>query len=133
MGQNPFRTMAAQIERLMELPDRFLERAGHLSLRLAEEGFELQTDPYGQWWAPTVTGRSFDQRDGLKNALRVSRTRLRDLVVLDLDHYAYRFHQGGTIYLPARLMIPIVKKGLGTWGAEYHELCREIWQGLLRA
>lgn len=138
---NPFRSMAAKVQELEQLPEKFLDRAGPLSLRLSEKGFELQTDPYGRWWDPTVTGKSFDQRDGLKNALRVSHVRLRSLMVMDLDHYAYKFHQGGTFFgkdsphagticLPARLMVPIVSRGLGRWGDEYHELCRELWQGI---
>jgi hypothetical protein len=124
--------MMRTVKALEQLPEEFLHRAGTLTVRLAEEGFELQTDPYGQWWAPTKTGKAFDQRDGLKNALRVSRVRLKDLMVMDLDHFAYRFHQQGTIYLPERLMVPVVSRGLGTWGAEYHELARDIWVGIVR-
>lgn len=130
---NPFRVMLERIKQLEDFPSEFLNRAGHLSLRLAEEGFEFQTNPYGEWWKPTKTGRVFDQRDGLKNALRVSRVPLKDLMVLDLDHYAFQFHQRGTIYLPERLMVPVVKRGLGTWGPEFHELARELWDRMMRA
>ena len=128
---NPFRAMLRTVRELERLPEMFIEESGHLSLRLAEEGFELQEDPYGEWWAPTVTGLSFDKRDGLKNALRVSKTRLHNLMVLNLDHMAYKYHQGGTIFLPVRLMVPIVKRGLGKWAAEYHELARDIWNRLI--
>jgi hypothetical protein len=129
--------MLAKVQALETLPEQFMHRVGPLSLRLSEKGFELQTDPYGRWWDPTVTGKSFDQRDGLKNALHVSRgAQLKSLMVLDLDHYAYVFHQRGSVYawgsIPARLMVPIVSRGLGRWGEEYHELCRELWQGMAR-
>jgi hypothetical protein len=132
---NPFRAMLRTVRTLEQLPELFIEEVGHLSVRLAEEGFELQVDPYGEWWAPTVTGKSFDQRDGLKNALRVSRFKLKGLMILNLDHKAFIFHQTGSVYvwgsIPSRLMVPVVKRGLGKWAAEYHELAASIWHRLI--
>lgn len=133
---NPFRKMLATVQRLEQFPDRFIEAAGPLAQLLAEKGFHEQTDPYGNWWAPTVTGKSFDQRQGLERALHVSRTTLRWLAVLDLDHIAYQFHQGGSRYawgtIPARMMVPIVSRGLGKWAAEFHDLARVEWARLVR-
>lgn len=131
MGNNPFREMLKTVRALEELPEKFLDAAGPLSVSLASRGFILQVDPYGDWWAETVTGLRFDKRDGLRNALRVSNVRLRNLMVMNLDHHAFKYHQGGTIYLPERLMVPVVRRGLGQWAASYHELARRIWHQLI--
>lgn len=129
---NPFHKMLATVRRLETLPEKFLDAAGPKSVELAKIGFVYQADPYGKNWAPTKTGLKFDKRDGLQNALRVSSVKLRNLVVMDLDHIAYKYHQRGTIYLPARLMVPLRVRGLGWWGPEYHELCRQIWARLVK-
>ena len=123
-----------RVQRLERLPDEFLNEAAPLAKKLAETDFEQQTDPYGKWWAPTVTGRSFDQRDGLKNALRVSRWQIRNLSLLQLNHHAYKYHQRGSVYawgsIPARHMVPVVSRGLGKWAPEFHDLARKIWERL---
>ena len=133
---NPFRSMIATVRRLEKLPDRFIRDAGPLAELLAEEGFKSQTDPYGQWWAPTVTGKSFDQRQGLQRALRVSQKTLRWLAILDLDHVAFKYHQRGSRYawgtIPARMMVPIVSRGLGKWSKEFHYLAGVVWRELIR-
>lgn len=133
---NPFRSMLATVRRLEQLPDRFTRDAGPLAELLAEEGFKSQTDPYGQWWAPTVTGKSFDQRRGLEKALKVSNTTLRWLALLDLNHVAHKYHQRGSVYvwgtIPARMMVPIVSRGLGKWSKEFHDLAGIVWRELLR-
>mgnify|MGYP000867253834 FL=1 len=133
---NPFRSMIATVRRLEKLPDRFIRDAGPLAELLAEEGFKAQTDPYGQWWAPTVTGKSFDQRQGLQRALRVSQKTLRWLAILDLDHVAFKYHQRGSRYawgtIPARMMVPIVSRGLGKWSKEFHYLAGVVWRELIR-
>ncbi|HNB04338.1 MAG TPA: hypothetical protein PKV97_00280 [Thauera aminoaromatica] len=134
-NNNPFRWLLERVKPLEQLPEKFLDGSALLAKGLAEKGFEQQTDPYGQWWAPTVTGRSFDQRDGLKNALRVSPYQLRNLSLLQLNHYAYQFHQRGSVYvwgsIPARLMVPVVSRGLGRWAPDFHELARRIFERLV--
>lgn len=134
-NNNPFLWLLERVRPLEQLPDKFLDGSALLAKDMAEKGFEQQIDPYGQWWAPTKTGKSFDQRDGLKNALKVSPWKLRNLSLLRLDHRAYIFHQTGSVYawgsIPARLMVPIVSRGLGNWAPPLHELARRIFERLV--
>lgn len=128
--RNPFKEMLGIVRELRQVPERMVERCAAESLMLARQGFWLQQDPYGNRWPDTVTGKPFDQRAGLERAFRATRKLLGFYV--ECNHEAFKYHQGGTVHLPARMMVPELRRGLGLWGEAYARIAGEEFRGAVQ-
>lgn len=127
---NPFSQMLGIVRELRQVPGRIADRCATRSMEMMHEGFWLQRDPYGRPWADTVTGMPFDKNGGLERAFRPTRRLLG--FFLECPHVAFKYHQGGTVRLPERLMVPEVRRGLGLWGEEYKRIAGEEYSAAVQ-
>ena len=92
---------------------------------LVKDGFDKESDPYGKKWLATARGGEILSDTGaLKGSWKVkSATRAKFKVDGSVDYASY--HQGGTKYMPARMMVPDGKMPSG-WMDAFEELAETM-------
>lgn len=106
--------------------DTFLEEIsegmGEVVKDLIQSGFQSQTDPYGNGWAPrrgTYAHPPLDKSGEMKGSFLVG-TNATGVKVTNPTLYS-PFQQYGTRTIDARAMLPDNAKGLGDWDKPLRE------------
>jgi phage gpG-like protein len=125
--------LAQRLERLANSAEELCEELAERSHKLIQDGFRMETDPYGMPWAPRK-----DQK--YKGGKRTGHKILQDtlqfksgFVTAGVNKSGFTitndtpyggFHQHGTRYMAQRSVVPRTGEGLGTWQEPLAEVAR---------
>jgi len=105
-----------KLERAPEVLDLVGKQLAEETIELIRDGFESETDPYGNPWAPLKlrTGRILSDKGGLRSSWHQVSSSRRGFEVASGKLYA-KWHQGGTgIYGPRKQrIVPKRSRALG--------------------
>lgn len=108
----------------LEFKTQILQEIAEETIRLVQDGFYSETDPYGKAWAPTKkkSGRILEQFGTLLRSIR-SEVREEVFRIIMADYGGV--HQVGTKHIPQRMIVPDEGKGLPEKWEQAYEIATE--------
>jgi hypothetical protein len=120
---------AVRLEKMADATEELCQELAEESLELIRHGFNTESDPQGEPWAPRVpTSKRTNP------LLKDTRTLMHDFVIFGVNSngfgiindtpYAGYIHHG-TSKMVSRHVVPGAGEGLGEWGPKLQEVTRD--------
>lgn len=127
------RMFARRLEKMADSVEELCQELAEESLELINAGFQEAIDPRGVGWAPRRGRRTnplLNDTGTLKENFRIFAVHKEGFGIINDTPYG-GFHQGGTVKLPKRRMVPGSGEGLGRWAEPLQKVAREWIRGKL--